>query len=205
MMAQIVSLNQYKRKMPLPKPRPGVALWPIRQLMPTGPKSWLKEIVSGKPYEATALSLWQHHPNLRRATEKLANYLTPMWPNHQGQSLWSTSVEKALQRVEQAMARGEGFEARIVGIYIYWLSQCAQDIACLEIYGVTPNGDRMRWQYFEEPLNSWAKRYGVTHLEAELVPEPPTQEVVAGLRTHLIAHITDPVDAGYVEMYAPRG
>ena len=205
MITNIVSMNQYKKGRVPSAPRSGVAIWPIAQLMPKAPGAWMRDFTKGRSYEQLAASLWTHQPNLRSATEKLASYLTPMWPNQEGMSLWGSTVEKALHKVDVAVQRGEAYEARIVGIYIYWLSQCVHDLARLAVYGVTVSGQRLRWEYFEEPLNAWAKKYGITYLEAELVEEPPSDEVIAGLRTHLVARITDPVDAGYMEMYAPRG
>lgn len=52
----------------------------------------------------------------------------------------------------------------------------------------------------------WALTHGMKELETVLVKEQPTVEEVAGLRIHLIARLTDdPVDAGYLELLAPRG
>lgn len=183
----------------------GVAVWPIADLVPKAANAWLKEMTADKEYESVALSLWMHQPNLRLATEKLGAFLTPMWPNGLGESLWGSTVERAVKKVESAISRGEIYEARIVGIYIYWLSQCVYDIARLAVYGVTKTGERLRWTYFEEPLHEWAKKNGMAQLEAVLIDEEPTEEVIAGLHTHLVARITNPVDAGYLEMYAPRG
>lgn len=182
------------------------AIWPLKDLIPASPNAWLKETVDGKPYAAVALSIWMHHPNLRVATEKLAAYLTPKWPTSKGESLLAKAIENAVCKVEAAVSRGESFEGRVVGVYLFWLANCVADVARVAVFGVAKNGEVMRWQYFSEPLHDWAKRHGMTQLEAVLADETPTEEEIAGLRTHLVARITDnPVDAGYLEMHAPRG
>lgn len=183
----------------------GVAIWSLADLVPKTPTAWLKDMVRDREYEAVALSLWQHQPNLRQATERLGAFLTPLWPDSDGKPLWAATVETAIRKVEAAIQRGEGYEGRVVGIYLYWLSQCVADVARIEVYGVNKDGARFRWTPFEAPLHEWAKKNGMTHLEACLAEETPRNEFVAGLKTHLVARISNPVDTGYLEMYAPRG
>ena len=183
----------------------GAVAWPINELMPKTPNAWLNEIVRDKPYESIALSIWIHQPNLRIATEKLGAYLTPMWPALNGKSLWSEAIERAVTKVDLAVQRGESYHGRVVGIYLYWLASCVRDVARISVHGYTKHGELVVWRYFSQPLNAWVKSNGIDHIEAVLVEEEPTEEVTTGLRTHLVASITDPVDAGYLEMYAPRG
>lgn len=183
----------------------GAAVWSISELAPKAPNAWLNEIIRNKPYESLALSIWMHQPNLRLATEKLGAYLTPLWPAPDGKSLWSEAIEKAVTKVDLAVQRGESYHGRVVGIYLYWLASCVRDVARIKVHGYTKQGERIVWKYFSEPLNTWVKRNAIDHIEAVLVDDEPTEEVTAGLRTHLVASITDPVDAGYLEMYAPRG
>jgi len=183
----------------------GAAVWSISELAPKAPNAWLNEIIRNKPYESLARSIWTHQPNLRLATEKLGAYLTPLWPAPDGKSLWSEAIEKAVTKVDQAVQRGESYQGRVVGIYLYWLASCVRDVARIKVHGYTKQGERIVWKYFSEPLSTWVKRNAIDHIEAVLVDDEPTEEVITGLRTHLVASITAPVDAGYLEMYAPRG
>lgn len=183
----------------------GMTVWPIADLVPRTANAWLNELVKDKPYESIALSLWAHQPSLRQATERLGGYLTPMWPNTGGDSLWGVTVETAVRKVTESIHRGENHEGRVVGIYLYWLSQCVAEVARVAVYGINKNGNRIRWTYFEEPLHDWARKRGIVRVEAILEEGEPTAEVIAGLRTHLVARITNPVEAGYLEMYAHRG
>lgn len=183
----------------------GAAVWAISELAPKAPNAWLKEIIRNKPYESVALSIWLHQPNLRAATEKLGAYLTPLWPSPSGNSLWSEAIEKAVTKVDMAVQRGENYQGRVVGIYLFWLASCVRDVARITVHGYTRTGDRLVWKYFTQPLAAWVKSNAIEYIEAVLVEEDPTEEVIAGLRTHLVASITDPVDAGYLEMHAPRG
>ncbi|MFC6281211.1 hypothetical protein [Polaromonas aquatica] len=183
----------------------GAAVWAINALAPKTPNAWLNEIIRNKPYESIALSIWTHQPNLRVATEKLGAYLTPLWPAPDGQSLWSEAIEKAVTKVDLAVQRGESYHGRVVGIYLFWLASCVRDVARISVHGYNKHGERIIWKYFSQPLSVWVKANGIDHIEAVLVDEDPAEEVTAGLRTHLVASITDPVDAGYLEMYAPRG
>jgi hypothetical protein len=183
----------------------GAAIWPINELAPKIQSAWLNEIIRNKPYENIALSIWIHQPNLRIATEKLGAYLTPLWPAPDGNSLWSEAIEKAVTKVDLAVQRGESYHGRVVGIYLFWLASCVRDVARIRVHGYTKHGELIIWKYFTQPLNTWAKNNAIDRIEAVLVEDEPTEEVTAGLRTHLVASITDPVDAGYLEMYAPRG
>jgi hypothetical protein len=160
---------------------------------------------SKQAYEALALSIWMQAPNLRAATEKLGAYLTPLWPSPQGNSLWSEAIERAVTKVDIAVQRGENYSGRVVGIYLFWLASCVRDVARIKVHGYTKEGERIVWKYFSEPLSVWVKNNAIDHLEAVLVDGEPTEEETTGLRTHLVASITDPIDAGYLEMYAPRG
>jgi hypothetical protein len=167
--------------------------------------AWLSHFIKDKPYESFAVSIWTHQPNLRDATEKLCAHLTPLWPSPDGQSLLGVAIEKALSKVDLAVQRGENYHGRVVGIYLYWLASCVRDVARVKVNGYTKAGERVAWKYFSEPLGDWVRSNGIEHIEAEHVDLEPTEEVTAGLRTHLIASITDHVDAGYIEMFAPRG
>lgn len=183
----------------------GSVVWAINEITPRAPHAWLNEIIRNKPYENLAHSIWMHQPNLRLATEKLGGFLTPLWPAPDGKSLWGGAIEKAVTKVDLAIQRGESYQGRVVGIYLYWLASCVRNVARIKVHGYTKQGDQIVWKYFSEPLSTWVKRNAIDHIEAVLAEDEPTEEVTTGLRTHLIASITDPVDAGYLEMYAPRG
>ncbi len=56
-------------------------IWPVKDLPDEAEYGqWLDEVITGTPYEGTALSLWTHHQNLRDSAEKLASFITPKWP-----------------------------------------------------------------------------------------------------------------------------
>lgn len=203
-MTPVTNIGSKARKDRLPADG-GAAVWPINSLAPKTPNAWLNEIIRNKPYESIALSIWTHQPNLRVATEKLGGYLTPLWPAPDGRSLWSEAIEKAVTKVDLAVQRGESYHGRVVGIYLFWLASCVPDVARIAVHGYNKQGQRIVWKYFSQPLSAWVKANAIERIEAVLVEEEPAEEVTAGLRTHLVARITDPVDAGYLEMYAPRG
>lgn len=182
-----------------------VVLWNLSDLAPTRQSSWIRTAVAGSPHEALALTLWRHHPTLKIATERVAQFLTPMWPSCSGESLLAATVQSAVGAVQQAIDAGAAYEARIIGIYLYQLIECAEEVARLRVYGETDAGEILAWRYFSEPLNQWAKRNKLKHLQARQVDAPAIKEAIAGLRTHLLARIADPTDVGYLELHAPRG
>lgn len=205
-MATVVRLDKFVPKRSRAVHENPVVIWPLNELSPASSKAWLNQTIDGKPYANVALSLWTHHPKLRAATERLGSYLTPKWPTESGESLFSQAIERASTKVNAAVSRGETYEARIVAIYLYWLLESVSGVARLAVYGENKTGERLQWRYFSEPLHTWAKSHGMKHLEAFRVLEEPSTEEIVGLRIHLIAKITDdPVDAGYVELLAPRG
>jgi hypothetical protein len=74
-------------------------IWPVAELPDERQcGEWLDRVIVGRPYEGTALSLWRSQPNLRQATEKLASFITPMWPAPHGGSLLEDAVERAVGR-----------------------------------------------------------------------------------------------------------
>lgn len=182
-----------------------VVLWNLSDLAPVRQGSWVRSAVAGTRHEALALTLWRHHPTLRIATERLAQFLTPMWPSSSGGSLLASTVQAAVEAVQKAMDAGAAYEARIIGIYLYQLIECAEEVARLRVYGQTGAGEVLAWRYFSEPLHQWAKRNKLKQLQARQVDTPVSKEEIAGLRTHLVARLADPTDVGYLELHAPRG
>lgn len=181
-------------------------IWPVAEL-PDQQQcgEWLDRVIVGQPYESTALSLWRNQPNLRLATEKLASFITPMWPAPQGGSLLQEAVERAVTRAQVAIDEGQAFEGRLVGVYLYGLLGVVSDIAQLVIRGEDRDGQFRRWGYFSQPLLQWAHAHGIQRVLVLQVPTPASEVVLTGLRTHMTACLTDPVDAGYLAKHASHG
>lgn len=181
-------------------------IWPVAELPDERQcGEWLDRVIVGRPYESTALSLWRNQPNLRLATEKLASFITPMWPARRGGSLLQEAVERAVGRAQEAIDQGQAFEGRLVGVYLYGLLCVVNDIAQLTIRGEDRGGQIRRWEYFSQPLLHWARGHGIARVLVQQVPTPPSEVVLTGLRTHMTACLTDPVDAGYLAMHAAHG
>ena len=181
-------------------------VWPVSGL-PNNDQcgQWLNDVISGTQYENTAMSLWTHHPNLRESTAKLANLITPKWPNAAGGSLLQQAVEHAVSRAQGAIEEGQAFEGRLIGVYLYGLVSVVTDVARLGVRGHDRQGRIVRWPYFSEPLLAWAHRHGIEELIAKQVSTPPSEVILSGLRTHMIACLTNPVDAGYLAKHAAQG
>lgn len=181
-------------------------IWPVADLPDERQcGEWLDHVIVGRPYESTALSLWRNQPNLRLATEKLASFITPMWPAPRGGSLLEEAVGNAVVRAQEAIDQGQAFEGRLVGVYLYGLLCVVNDIAQLAIRGEDRDGQMRRWEYFSQPLLQWAKGHGIQRVLVQQVPTPPSEVVLTGLRTHMTACLTDPVDAGYLAKHAAHG
>lgn len=180
-------------------------VWPLAKL-PDGRRcaEWLDQAIVGASYENTARSLWRHHPNLRTSTEKLASYITPLWPASDGRPLLQLALERAIGRAQQAIEEGQAFEGRLVGVYLYGLLDVVGDIARLVVRGEDWQGRVLRWEYFEQPLQAWARQHGIDYLIPERT-HPPSDVVLSGLRTHMTAALADPVDAGYLARHAAQG
>lgn len=181
-------------------------LWPVKDL-PDHDQcgQWLNDVICGTQHENTALSLWTHHPNLRVSTAKLAGFITPKWPSAQGGSLLQLAVEHAVSRAQGAIDQGQAFEGRLVGVYLFGLVSVVTDVARLAVRGLDRQGHMVRWAYFSEPLLEWARRHGIDELIVKQVSSPPSEVVLSGLRTHMIACLTNPVDAGYLAKHAAQG
>lgn len=189
-----------------PVDEPGAVIWPVAQLPDECQcGEWLDRVILGTAYEATAMSLWRNQPNLRLATEKLASFITPMWPASRGGSLLQEAVERAVTRAQVAIDQGQAFEGRLVGVYLYGLLGVVNDIAQLVIRGEDRDGQLRRWEYFSQPLIEWARKHGIERLLVQQLPVPPSEVVLTGLRTHMTACLTDPVDAGYLAKHAAQG
>lgn len=184
----------------------GAVIWPVAQLPDECQcGEWLDRVILGTTYEAIAMSLWRNQPNLRLATEKLASFITPMWPASRGGSLLQEAVERAVTRAQVAIDQGQAFEGRLVGVYLYGLLGVVNDIAQLVIRGEDRDGHLRRWEYFSQPLIEWARKHGIERLLVQQLPVPPSEVVLTGLRTHMTACLTDPVDAGYLAKHAAQG
>lgn len=183
-----------------------IAVWSVDDLTPPSNENWLADVIEDEPYFDVALSLWVHHPNIREATNSLASLLPVNWPGKDGDSLLVKIIGLAVTHVRDAVGRGETFEARIIGVYLFWLVSQVAEIASTEILGIDSKGEMLRWPLFSEPIHTWASRNGIRKVEAYQVAVPVNDEEMAGLRTHLVARITkNPIDAGYLERHAPKG
>ena len=181
------------------------ALWPIADL-PDQEQcgQWLASAIAGKPYEGLATSLWLHHPNLRESTERLAQFISPRWPAADGTPLLNLAIERAVSGAQEAIRNREAFEGRLVGVYLYGLMSVVTDIARVGIIGVDRSGTPHRWRYFSAPLLDWARSHGMDVVTVQ-AQAAPTDALVRGLRTHMTACLTNPVDAGYLAKFAPEG
>jgi hypothetical protein len=207
----ITTVIQHAQKRPrnsteAPPPDGSEVIWPVKDL-PSQDQcgKWLNDVITGTDHEGTAISIWTHHPNLRESTEKLASFITPMWPTSDGGSLLQLSVENAVGRAQEAIEKGQAFEGRLIGVYLYGLVSVVTQVARLVIRGVDRNGQTVRWNYFSEPLLQWAGRHGIEQLVVKQATEPASEVVLSGLRTHMIACLASPVDAGYLEKHASYG
>ena len=181
-------------------------VWPVADLPDERRcREWLDQSVIGAPYENTARSLWRHHPNLRASTEKLAGYITPLWPAANGGPLLQIAVERAIGRAQLAIEQGQAFEGRLVGVYLYGLLDVVHEVAQLVVRGENRAGQLLRWEYFEQPLHTWARQHGIEQLIAQHTSARPSDVVLSGLRTHMTARLADPVDAGYLARHAAQG
>lgn len=166
---------------------------------------WLDRSIVGTPYENTALSLWRNQPNLRVSTEKLASFITPLWPAPDGGPLLQVAVEHAVLRAQEAIDLGQAFEGRLVGVYLYGLLGVIADIAQVVVRGEDGDGQMRRWPYFSQPLPQWARQHGMARLQVHRTAAAPAEVVLVGLRTHMTACVTDPLDAGYLAKHAAQG
>lgn len=181
-------------------------VWPVKDLPDEAEYGqWLDDVITGTPYEGTALSLWTHHQNLRDSAERLASFITPKWPNAQGESLLQQAVHDAVTRAQEAIEQGQAFEGRLVGVYIFGLISVVQEIACLVVRGRNKGGQVLRWEYFSQPLLEWAREHGIEELIVTKASVRPSAAMLEGLRTHLLARIANPMDAGYLAKHAPHG
>lgn len=181
-------------------------VWPVAELPDERQcGEWLDQVIVGTPYESTAMSLWRNQPNLRVSTEKLASFITPKWPASSGGSLLQEAVERAVSRAQEAIEQGQAFEGRLVGVYLYGLLGVITDIAQLVIRGEDQDGLIRRWEYFSQPLLKWARQHGIQRVLVQREQTPPSEVVLTGLRTHMTACLTDPVDAGYLAKHAAHG
>lgn len=181
-------------------------VWPVAELPDERQcGEWLDQAIVGTPYESTAMSLWRNQPNLRVSTEKLASFITPNWPASSGGSLLQEAVERAVGRAQEAIDQGQAFEGRLVGVYLYGLLGVITDIAQLVIRGEDRDGQIRRWEYFSQPLLQWARQHGIERVLVHRALTPPSEVVLTGLRTHMTACLTDPVDAGYLAKHASHG
>ncbi|MEJ8838113.1 hypothetical protein [Ramlibacter sp. AN1133] len=198
-----------RRAVQAPPQRPleaGCAVWLVAELPDERQcGEWLDQVILGTPHESMAMSLWRNQPNLRQSTEKLASFITPKWPAASGAPLLQVAVERAVTRAQQAIEQGQAFEGRLVGVYLYGLLAVVSEIAQVVLRGEDRDGQLRRWEYFSQPLLYWARQHGIERVLVQRAETPPSEVVLTGLRTHMTACLTDPVDAGYLAKHAGQG
>lgn len=182
-----------------------VATWTLDQLRPPKGDEWADAAIRGHVLEPAAHSYWIGMPRLKAMAVALANFITPLWPDANGGSLLSLAVEKGIQRAVDAMDAGEVFEGRFVGVYLYGLSDIAQEISRLQIYGRTPSGAVRRWTPFRQTLHAWAADNKLTTVIASKTKSEPDMNYTQGMRVHIITAVANPTETGFVYKYAPQG
>jgi len=195
-MSKIISIQKARLK-------PDV-LWSLAELAPGKGEEWLNSAIDGSELQGLAMSLWAHHPNLKRATQKFAAMITPKWPTQLGKSLLTQTLENALLNVQVNMAQGDAITGRMIGTYLGWIANSVEDVVRLSIYGETHSGECIRWPYFTQPLKEWADENGIKTLMAKKNEGQPDPVIEAGLRMLLITSIAHPTDVGYVSKYAHK-
>lgn len=205
-MTQILSLHAARARQAKPaQGAGGTACWPLHELAAGGPEQWIHDALVDQPYEGFALSCWAQQPNLKKATLKLASFITPRWPCEDGTPLLVRAIGEAVRRSEVAVGNGETFTGRFVGVYLYGLTMHAKDVARFSISGVDRFGMVQRWRHFSEPLQDWAVRHGIDMLVAEVSDPLPAEVAVVGIRTHMVVRVSDPIDTGYLMKHAAQG
>ena len=177
--------------------------WARSSLSPKTTRDWLLRATLQSKHEDLVLSLWANYPNLRSATEKLAEYITPYWPTDSEESLLRRSIETGASNVSGAFSQGDTYGPRVIALYLAGLASCVPDVLKVEIYGCGRNGEMEYWDYFSEPLHAWCRRHGCVEVELHRVQGILKVEEMIGLRCHLIARISSTTDTGFYEMYAP--
>lgn len=205
-MSTIVTLNSARARGAQPDLSTGSTVyWPIRDLRQADEDEWITNSIRGTAHEGFALSIWAHHPNLKDATRKLAEYIGPLWPAQIGGSLLTLCISEAVRRSQLSVTNGEAFLGRVVGVYLYGLTEHAADVARLSITGIDSSGITQRWAPFSEPLRIWAQRQGIDTLCAEFASPSPSESVIAGIRTHMVTHLSNPTDTGHMIRHAAHG
>lgn len=166
---------------------------------------WLNQSIVSQPYGQTVRSLWKNQPNLRLATEQLGSYITPKWPAEAGGPLLQVAVDRAAKRYEEMSEQGQAFEGPLVAAYLEGLLEVIEEIANLVVRGEDDKGQVQRWEHFSQPLAHWAREHGISTLLVHKQLTPASKVVRDGLRTHMVARITNAVDAGYLAKYSGRG
>lgn len=185
--------------------RGGEAIWPVLDLPDEQQRGeWLASVIDGQPFEHMAVSLWTHHPNLRTSAEKLASFITPNWPSESGDPLLATAVKAAILNAEEAVSQGQAFQGMIVGKYLDGLLSVHESVGRLDVRGQDRDGQVRRWDHFALPLLAWARGHGIDSLVVSKAVNV-TDTYLRGIRTHMLAAIATPVDAGYHSKFAARG
>lgn len=183
----------------------GEVAWNVGDL-PDAERSgeWLDKLIEGKAYEGVLLTVWTHHARTREQAEKLAGFITPMWPSPTGDSLLAQAIDAAGNKLLEVMDENTESYPRMMGAYLWALMSIDSSVARLYIRGVDREGALQEWGFFREPVLTWARRHGITQVVVSDTLTP-RMDLVMGMRTHMMAAIADPVSIGYMLKYAPLG
>lgn len=185
--------------------RSAIASWPKQAHEKSNTGQWIFEAVQDTDFHWLARSLWSNQPNLSRATERLAEFITPWFPDCQGKPLLPKAIAAAVESAGAAIGDGDGERlGRLTAAYLQGLVSIADELACIHVTGVDQCGGLCRWG-FSEPLIDWMSEKQLHDVLAHRAEPAANDAMILGMRTHLIARLTDPVDAGYLAKYALHG
>jgi hypothetical protein len=185
---------------------PGGVKWALPTISTIDPKSWVDQTIEGAAYEERAKNIFRTFTNLRYATDQLARYITPFWPDSTGRSVLEKAIEAAATATVKELFQGDNRDRRIVGVYLYHLTRAVRDVAKIKVFGRDEAGMVWTWRYLEQPITEWVQDRKIVSLEAIQNETELDDAQIDGLVTCLLARIvikTD--DAGCMTSYAPRG
>ena len=180
-----------------------LAKWSVAEIGSANKTQWINDAMGNTQNPGAVMSLWAHYPNLKKATEKLASFITPSWPSSSEQSLLERAIDAGIANVQTALEQDDIFAPRIVGLYLHGLVSCAAEVAMTKITGVGDNESLHEWECFSIPLGAWAIVNQIEEIVAYKTTQTVSDEEILGVRKHILTSISTTKDTGYFEAYAP--
>jgi hypothetical protein len=156
----------------------------------------LDRALDAEDLNSSKRAVFMGFPSLRITADKLLEQITVGWPSQTGKySAAVTAILNALKAVENGMGQGEDSRQAVIANFMRGLSSVADDVAHIDVWGVSNNRSIEQWNPAGDSFRIWATDSKFDELRFYQKPIVSLNEV-EGTRLKIMCSVANARDVG---------